>query len=64
MFKFTDEGIECDCQSWEEEIEEVSVFKGDRVSVREDEKILGGHNSEGSTLLGMYSIPLRHNGVD
>lgn len=64
MLKFTDEGIECGCQSWEEEIKGVSVSKGDRVSVGEDGKVLGGDNSEGSSLLGMYSMSLRHNGID
>lgn len=49
MPKFTDERIECGCQSWEEEIKGVGAFKGDRVSVGEDEKVLGRDNREGST---------------
>lgn len=64
MPKFTDEEIECGCQNWEEEIKGVGVFKEDRVSVGEEEKVLGGDSSEGSTLLGRYSVLLRHNGVD
>lgn len=47
-----------------EEIKGVSVSKGDRVSIGEDEKVLGRVNSEGRTLLSMHSVPLRHNGVD
>lgn len=35
-----------------------------KVSVGEEEKVLGGDSSEGSTLPGRYSVPLRHNGVD